>query len=346
MTRYSVLDAALERISASGPDLSNGFANHAPMAIEALCALGRGDAALPWLERNWRYRSMLLPRRKPAQAVADWEAALGNNRPEDWSVFLDGDFSAGNWRIGLAHWTRRLSPGASAAALHGIIRVGHAARGLQDRVTPLRLRELRDAFAYWAAHYHTLPSAPGTVAPLPAAAAILRVRPAPAPRQRRAGAITTALGILVEDPDFPAVIDLLDVGDDPGAVLSDVTETFARVYLANAVDGIGVITFIHGVTGAVALRSLLQFLSLDQARTTLRHLWQAGAALYAALGVASPVAEDVAPPDESIAALIDRAVATGDEHAIKFTEALLREYAIRPRPVYLAAAAHAIDALS
>jgi len=345
MSSYAVLDTALERLSASGPDLSNGFTNHAPMAIEALCVLGRGDAALPWLETNWRYRSMLLPRPKAGQAFADGDAALGNGRPEDWSVFLAGDFSAQNWHEGVARWTARLSPGASAAALHGIIRTGHAVRSLQDRVTPLRLRELRDAFAYWAAHYGTLPIAPGTAAPLPAAAAILRVKPIPAAMQRRGGAITTALGVLAEDPDFPAIIELLDVGGDPEAILSDVTEAFARLYLANAVDGMGVITFIHGVTGAVALRSLLPLLPPDQARTTLRHLWQAGAGLYAALGVAPPVAGPVAPPQEDAPALIERAVASGDEHAIKFTEALLREHAIRPSPAYLAAAAHAITAL-
>ena len=91
---------------------------------------------------------------------------------------------------------------------------------------------------------------------------------------------------------------------------------------------------------------MLPLLDKDAAREALRRLWQADAALYVALGVAPPYASDVAAPGESREALIDRAVATHDEHAIKFTEALLREYAIRPLPVYLAAAARAIDALS
>ena len=34
--------------------------------------------------------------------------------------------------------------------------------------------------------------------------------------------------------------------------------------------------------------------------------------------------------------LIDRAVFSGDEHAIKFTEACLREYDLRPDPAFLA----------
>jgi hypothetical protein len=100
------------------------------------------------------------------------------------------------------------------------------------------------------------------------------------------------------------------------------------------------------VTGAVAVRSLLPCLSEDAGREALRRVWQAGAALYAALGVAPPRGGDIAPPPENSSALIDRAVATNDEHAIKFTEALLREHALRPSPVYLAAAAHAIAALS
>ncbi len=44
--------------------------------------------------------------------------------------------------------------------------------------------------------------------------------------------------------------------------------------------------------------------------------------------------------------LIDRAIACGDEHAIKFTEVCLREHALNPDPAFLAAAAHATQMLS
>ena len=36
--------------------------------------------------------------------------------------------------------------------------------------------------------------------------------------------------------------------------------------------------------------------------------------------------------------LIERAIACGDEHAIKFTEVCLREHALNPDPAFLAAA--------
>ena len=56
---YSALDETLEIMAPMGPDLNNGFSNHAPMAIEAMCAMKRGDAVMPWFER---YRRWLAPR--------------------------------------------------------------------------------------------------------------------------------------------------------------------------------------------------------------------------------------------------------------------------------------------
>ena len=50
MASYEVLDEALESISFAGPELVNGLTNHAPMTIEALSAMGRGDAVLPWFD--------------------------------------------------------------------------------------------------------------------------------------------------------------------------------------------------------------------------------------------------------------------------------------------------------
>jgi hypothetical protein len=52
-------------------------------------------------------------------------------------------------------------------------------------------------------------------------------------------------------------------------------------------------------------------------------------------------AEPTSTPQE----LVARAVQNGDEHAIKFTEALLVEHAIRPDPAYLAAAEDGVTRL-
>ena len=82
----------------------------------------------------------------------------------------------------------------------------------------------------------------------------------------------------------------------------------------------------------------------DISRVALRYAWQASAALYAAIGREI----DRAPHDacdEPVEDLVTRAVKTGDEHAIKFTEVCLRAHRIDPRPVFLVAARHAVDRL-
>jgi hypothetical protein len=161
--------------------------------------------------------------------------------------------------------------------------------------------------------------------------------------QKRFGLISDALRRLDDFPAFAGAINLVDTAGDASRILSDLTETFATVYLANAHTG-QVIAFIHAVTGPSAIRLLAPHLTPEATQTALRYGWQAGAALYAAMGETLE-ASVVEAPDESSDDLIDRAVATGDEHAIKFTEACLREHALNPKPVYLAAARHASGVL-
>src|ERR1700751_5307039 len=77
------------------------------------------------------------------------------------------------------------------------------------------------------------------------------------------------------------------------------------------------------------------------ARPTHDALWHVGAALYAVhAGEVNPepLPTVTLPAREELA---DRAVRTGDEHAIKLTEACLRLHAETPDPVYLHAAARA-----
>ena len=123
----------------------------------------------------------------------------------------------------------------------------------------------------------------------------------------------------------------------PDAEDQDVYVEFAAVYLENVPPG-SVITYIHAVTGPSAIRLLLPHLDAKARATLLRYGWQGAAALYAASGGkwSSPAPAPAATGDRDD--LVDRAVATGDEHAIKFTEACLREHALNPKAVYLEAA--------
>ena len=348
---YSALDETLEIMAPMGPDLDNGFSNHAPMAIEAMCAMGRRDAVMPWFER---YRRRLAPRpARVAHLTGDnWPAALGDvRRTGDWFEFFRNELEERPWPAVLDLWTARLAPGLMAAATHGVIRTGHATRALAREDTPARRRELADGLAYWAADYLQLPAGRhrgGSVRAMPSKA-IARVQMIP-PEIRRgnSGALTGALAQLDSFAPFKDTLDAVDPSGDACAFISDLTATFARVFLANAHDPYTAIAFVHAVTGPSALRPLLPYLRDTTAQPALAYAWQTAAAMYATFGTrADPgrvETDELKVWDED--GLIERAIAGGDEHAIKFTEVCLREHAFNPDPAFPAAAGHAIRILT
>ena len=343
---YTSMDEALELCSAYGPDLSNGLTNHAPMAAEALCALGRPEAVIPWVER---YRHAMLPWPPVSERIdrLTWRSALAQtHRVADWRAFFAEQLHATPWPEVLNRWVGRLAPGICAAATHGVIRVGHAVRSLAASESPLRRQELADGFASWAYAYQELPTGAATPArPLRPHDAVAQIAVVPVAHRRFSGTITSSLEALSEWPDFAPVIGLLDVSGDVQRLVSELTDVFARVYLANAHDVLTAIVFIHGVTSFAALGNLLPYLDDATARTAVRYAWQAASALYAAFGTAPAPVGDIAAPREDADTLVDMAIAHGDEHAIKFTEACLRCHALSPSPVYLAAARSALDLL-
>jgi hypothetical protein len=348
---YSVLDETLEIMAPMGPDLNNGLSNHAPMAIEAMCAMGRRDAVMPWFAR---YRGRLAPRPARVTRLTDdnWRAALGDvRRTQDWYEFFRNELEEGPWPAVLDKWAAWLAPGLMAAATHGVIRTGHATRALALKDTPARRRELADGLAYWAADYMALPAGPhraSSVGAMPSKA-IARVQMIPPEiRRENSGPFTAAVAQLDSFEPFKDTLDAVDPSGDASAFISDLTATFARVFLANARDAYTTIAFVHAVTGPSAVRPLLPYLRDTTAHAALAYAWQTAAAMYATFGTRADLGrietDEAKVPGED--ALIERAVACGDEHAIKFTEVCLREHAFNPDPAYLAAAGHAIQILS
>ena len=115
---------------------------------------------------------------------------------------------------------------------------------------------------------------------------------------------------------------------------------FARVYLANAHDIRSAIAFIHAVTSPAALGNLAFHISDRTAHAAVRYAWHSGCALYACFGGKTAVVEDIGPLTADAEELVERAIAHGDEHVIKFTEACLHRHRLSPSPAYLAAADH------
>jgi hypothetical protein len=342
----ALLDEALEIFMRTGPEYQGGFSNHGPMAAEALIKLGRPEAVIPWVE-HYKRRLQGPVEGRNTISRKDWREALGNsNRVGDWIVFFNRELKESPWRSVLGQWVPRLAPGLVAAAAHGLIRTGHAARSLAERETVARRQELAQGLAYWAARYQPLPfSRDGKSMRLKPSQAIRQVKTLPVERRGR-GLIHAQLRRLDEFPPFMSVADLVDSSGDASRFISDLTETFADVYLANAHDFGSSFACIHAVTGPSAIRLLLPYVKPEAARHLLRYGWQAAAGLYAAFG-STPVSNAHDSPAQNKKDLIDRAVAvlTVDEHAVKFTEVCLREYALNPKPVYLLAARHASDRL-
>lgn len=338
------LDEALEMLSRSGFEYHGGLANHGPMAAEALTVLGRPEAVRPWVEG---YRRQLQDRGSPRERLAPdaWRDALGNfRRAPDWAQMLERELSEAPWPEVLDRWSGRLAPGLVGAAMHGLIRAGHAARALSARDTAARRRELAEGLAYWAARYQTLPETRGRMGGDRPSAALARVERLPLEQRARPGLIADGLRALDGWPPFRGVADLADASGDASDFLSDLTARFAQVYWEEAHDFGRVIGFIHSVTGPSAVRLIVPHVGRDSQRALLRYAWQAAAGLYAGLSRAGESAPLPAAA-EDWDALVDRAVAAGDEHAIKFGEACRREDAIRPLAIYRHAARDAAERL-
>ena len=175
-------------------------------------------------------------------------------------------------------------------------------------------------------------------AKFPPCDAIERVPPVPPDRRRPEGSIVAGLTALDGVAAFAPAINLLDISGDPAGLLRDLGDVFVDLFRANARDELTAIVFVHGVTSLGACANILPCLDDAAARAGIRYAWQTGCALLSVYGTGA-VRPAVTPRSgDDVETAIDRAVAHGDEHVIKFTEACLRTGATRAR---LAAAAQA-----
>ncbi|TVZ05392.1 DUF4243 domain-containing protein [Trebonia kvetii] len=346
MPGNDALDEGLGRLAATGPEYGGGLSNHGPMAAEALVRLGRADAVGHWLDGYLR-RLDEAPRASDRVTDENWREALGRlNRVADWEAYLGEQLGSEPWRDVLARWWPRLLPGVAAAATHGIIRTAHAARSLaaaeDDASAGPRNDELACALGYWAASYVELPGSARPRGDLDVADAVRALPVLPEPPAGRLITVRLKAGLAAQ-PGFGAAAARIRRPADPAEALRDLAGEFTAIFL-----GYGraqPITFLHAVTAPVAAYSALPLLPGELARPTYDALWQVAAALYSVhAGGVTPEPLPAGPPP-ALEDLADRAVATGDEHAIKLTEACARLHARTPDPVFLYAAARASDLL-
>jgi hypothetical protein len=209
-----------------------------------------------------------------------------------------------------------------AAAFHGVLMTTHALRGLESEVNPVRLAELTRGLAYWAATYQPLPGAPRQAEQGEALTLLLGAVPlgaGPSPGAIDAGVARRTRG----DAAFAELV------SRPRAVEADAVAPLAaagaRALLAHPDLPI---VFVHAITGPVAFRTLRRWVDAALVERSIDYLWQAVAGLFVTF-TRTPMVQAAAPgPVPDRRRLIESALDSRDEHAIKVVEAALVEESI------------------
>jgi len=340
----AALDDALTVFSATAPSYGSiGLANHGPMVVEALAHLGRHDAIAGWVDR---YRPRLDEAPPPARPLTeeDWPDALGQaERFPEWLALFEREIADRPMAAVAGEWVPRLLPGSVGAATHGLIRCGHALRALGAADTPARRLEAANGLAFWAASYEELPGPPLLIGQEGVADALadLPYLPEEAPSAFLISDRVAAVAMIADE--FEQSVASLGWTGDAVDLLDELASGGSGAYLRNA-DGGGAIGLLHAVTSPLSCELVLPWLAEEDRDAALGYVWQAAAALHVAYDVdrSTPVRADAPPSAE---ALVDRALASGDEHAIKLTEAALRSFGRSGDALLLLAAADACDRL-
>jgi hypothetical protein len=336
------LDEALTVFAGTAPEFgSHGLSNHGPMAAEALVQLGRADAVPAWTAAYAkRLRAAPLP---AAKALSDeaWPQALGDaGRFPDWLTLFETEMADRPVKAVVGEWVPRLVPGTVGAATHGLIRTAHGLRALGQADTPARRVEVATGLAYWASKYQELPGPPLFIGhqDVPEALADLPYLPEETPDTFLIADRVAHVADISDE--FEQGVASLAPRDGSITLLDALACGGAAAYLRNADEG-HAIALLHSITAPLALELVLPWLATEDRDAAVAYGWQAVAAIHVAYAIDRhtpiPDTEPVLSADE----LVERAVASGNEHAIKLTEAALRCFGRTDEPVLLRAAADA-----
>lgn len=313
-----ILDEALERLHDTGPERLGRLSNHAPMAVEALAARGRAGAVHRWLDL---YAPKLeeFPASVEPVTAGNWREALGDlRRAADWIAYFTREIDERPWRDVLAEWWPRLLPGLYGGSTHPVIRVGHAVRTLlSTEPTGPRRAELAHGLGYWAARHHPVTGVtalPGLAEPADPAAALDAVEPI---RERDSGSFPARLDRVTALPVWA------DAVTDPDEARRRLTGLVRAATHRYATHGHGQETMlVHAATAPNAVLRTLPALPRHLWVPSLAAAWTASAAVTAMYAPDAPVGY-VAPGTFSAEEVVERALAHGDEHVIKFTDTAL-----------------------
>jgi hypothetical protein len=318
LTLSPTLKALLDEGAAFDAEYGRALSSHRSMALLALARLGAPAARLEQFEAVYARR--LRPAAPPAAWPAGdaWYSRLGD--PTAWPVYRDlfGQWLA-NEAAGevLEQTLPRLMRGCGGAAFHGLIRTAYAVQALHHQ-------ELADALAHWACAWLDLGAA--EAGPEADPEAVLRRLPAV---HSPAGLIAERMAVAAADPRFQAVASQLQVQDS--------TLPRLAVLAAEAYAESGNFTALHLVTSAHALRVLMPYLEEPAPAVALYARAFNAAVCVARLAVAPPV------PLLPWAQIVERAIASDDDHVIKLVDSAREQQPALGGGVWRRAAARAVS---
>jgi hypothetical protein len=290
------------------------LANHLPMLLVALHRLGASGDRLSEASATYAQKLHAMPPLHAWPAGSPWREPLG--QPAAWPAYRDL-FTSWLHEEGAGDTLRQalpgLMPGCGAAAFHGMIRTAYA-------VDAAHRAELAHALAYWAARWldlgvqhdaETRAPPPGTVAD-------------PAPLLRAAAAVP---GVASSTSTYIAEC-VFHAGWQPGfadavaglrldaGTLPRLARHAARLYARS-----GHFAVLHLATSAWALRVLLPF--VEDLPVALAGYWRA----YAAASASCAARLQLKPPPKPLPwpQLVERALASDDEHRVKLVHACQQE---------------------
>ena len=266
--------AQLDAMAAYGSEFGETFANHAPMAMTALAALGAGPPALTRFFAYYRDYKDLPAFAAPSAALdaASWTGALGQRaREPDLRAFFLTEVSRRGVAGALDAYLPALAPGIAASAFHGLMRLAYALlRGSE--------RDVAIALGYWAATY--LPLRPATGAPPitddPARVLTLAMQIAPLHGLRLHPLLWRNMRDAAACEAFAPLVDWLAVDE---ATLGKMAAAGLAVFAATQH-----FAALHIVTGAHWLRLVEPHAPRAAFYAMLRHFWQGVAGLVGELG--------------------------------------------------------------
>lgn len=342
----AILTEAYQRLHHAGPEWNdNSLTNHGPMAVEVLVRRGHEDDVHSWVD-GYVTRLDELPAATDPITDDTWREAMGRgDRVSDWTAYLARQTAERPWRDVLTQWWPRLLPAIAAGTTHGVIRTSHAVRTLlAGDESDEAHTELAHGLAFWAARAQYVPGVETPAGSLDARDAFASL-----PRiGNQHGSVAGRFAQLAALPTWPTSLAALRPPADPEDArdrLADLVDAATAGYLGYGHTS--PVLLVHTATAPNAVLHTLPALPREMWADGLTAAWAACAAITVAYAPGqSPPREDLpaAPAgDDLVTEMVDRAVAHGDEHVIKFTDTATESYQRSGNPDALAACVRAAE---